>query len=43
MLVSGIVGIDPSTGSLVGDTIQEQTQQALTNYEAICGLPQLPA
>jgi enamine deaminase RidA (YjgF/YER057c/UK114 family) len=35
MLVSGIVGIDPSTGSLAGDTIEEQTRQALTNCEAI--------
>ena len=35
VLISGIVGIDPSTGSLAGDTIQEQTRQALTNCEAI--------
>jgi enamine deaminase RidA (YjgF/YER057c/UK114 family) len=35
VLVSGIVGIDPSTGSLAGDTIQAQTRQALTNCEAI--------
>ena len=35
LLVSGIVGIDPSTGSLAGDTIQHQTRQALTNCEAI--------
>ena len=34
-LVSGIVGIDPGTGSLAGDTIQDQTRQALTNCEAI--------
>jgi Endoribonuclease L-PSP len=27
VLVSGIVGIDPGTGSLAGDTIQEQTRQ----------------
>jgi 2-iminobutanoate/2-iminopropanoate deaminase len=33
--VSGIVGIDPSTGSLAGDTIAEQTRQALTNCVAI--------
>jgi len=32
-LVSGIVGIDPGTGSLAGDTIQDQTRQALTNCE----------
>ena len=35
VFVSGIVGTDPSTGSLAGDTIQEQTRQALTNCEAI--------
>jgi 2-iminobutanoate/2-iminopropanoate deaminase len=35
VLVSGIVGIDPNTGSLAGDTIQAQTRQALTNCEAI--------
>jgi enamine deaminase RidA (YjgF/YER057c/UK114 family) len=35
LLVSGIVGIDPSTGSLAGDTIQDQTRQALTNCQAI--------
>jgi 2-iminobutanoate/2-iminopropanoate deaminase len=35
LLVSGIVGIDPDTGSLAGDTIQDQTRQALTNCEAI--------
>lgn len=35
ILVSGIVGIDPSTGRLAGDTIQAQTRQALTNCEAI--------
>jgi reactive intermediate/imine deaminase len=35
LVVSGIVGIDPSTGKLAGDTIQEQTRQALTNCKAI--------
>jgi reactive intermediate/imine deaminase len=35
VLVSGIVGIDPSTGSLAGDTIQDQARQALTNCQAI--------
>ena len=35
VLVSGIVGIDPSTGSLVEPTIQAQTRQALTNCEAV--------
>jgi 2-iminobutanoate/2-iminopropanoate deaminase len=33
--VSGFVGIDVSTGSLAGLTIQEQTRQALLNCEAI--------
>src|SRR6202795_3635835 len=33
--VSGLVGIDVSTGNLAGPTIQEQTRQALTNCEAI--------
>jgi 2-iminobutanoate/2-iminopropanoate deaminase len=33
--VSGLVGIDVSTGNLVGPTIEEQTRQALTNCEAI--------
>lgn len=35
ILVSGIVGIDPRTGSLVEHSIQAQTRQALTNCEAI--------
>ena len=35
VFVSGIVGIDPGTGSLAGDTIQEQARQALANCEAI--------
>jgi 2-iminobutanoate/2-iminopropanoate deaminase len=33
--VSGLVGIDVSTGTLAGSTIREQTRQALTNCEAI--------
>lgn len=33
--VSGIVGIDPASGSLVGETIQDQSRQALKNCEAI--------
>ena len=33
--LSGIAGIDPTSGSLVGETIQDQTQQALKNCEAI--------
>ncbi len=35
VFLSGIVGIDPSTGSLAGETIQAQTRQALMNCEAI--------
>ncbi len=35
VFVSGTVGTDPSTGGLAGDTIQEQTRQALTNCQAI--------
>jgi reactive intermediate/imine deaminase len=35
IFVSGLVGIDVSTGSLAGPTIQEQTRQALRNCEAI--------
>jgi 2-iminobutanoate/2-iminopropanoate deaminase len=33
--VSGLVGIDVSTGNLAGRTIQEQTRQALTNCQAV--------
>ena len=33
--VSGLVGIDVTTGSLAGTTIQEQTRQALTNCQAV--------
>ena len=35
VFVSGTVGIDPSTGSLAGATIQKQTRQAQTNCQAI--------
>ncbi len=35
VFVSGTVGIDPSTGRLVGATIHEQTRQAMTNCRAI--------
>lgn len=34
-VVSGIVGIDPTTGELAGETIRDQTRQALTNCRAI--------
>ena len=33
--VSGIVGIDPASGSLAGEAIQDQARQALKNCEAI--------
>jgi 2-iminobutanoate/2-iminopropanoate deaminase len=33
--VSGMVGIDVSTGDLAGPTIQEQTRQALANCRAV--------
>ena len=35
VFVSGTVGIDPGTGALVGDSIQDQTRQALKNCQAI--------
>jgi reactive intermediate/imine deaminase len=35
VLVSGMVGIVPSTGRMAGETIQDQTRQALRNCEAI--------
>ena len=35
IFISGTVGIDPATGSLAGETIQEQTRQAMKNCEAI--------
>jgi len=33
--VSGLVGIDVSTGNVAGPTIEEQRRQALANCEAI--------
>ena len=33
--VSGLVGIDITTGQVAGPTIQQQTRQALTNCEAV--------
>lgn len=35
VFVSGMVGIDPSTGALAGTTIEDQTRQALANCTAI--------
>ena len=33
--VSGTAGIDPRTNQITGSTVQEQTQQALANCDAI--------
>lgn len=33
--VSGLVGVDVTTGTLAGSTIQEQTRQALINCQAV--------
>ncbi|MCW2866265.1 MAG: putative endoribonuclease [Marmoricola sp.] len=33
--VSGMTGMDPRSGQMAGSTIQEQTEQALTNCERI--------
>ena len=33
--VSGITGIDPASGSLAGETIEDQTRQALENCKTI--------
>jgi 2-iminobutanoate/2-iminopropanoate deaminase len=33
--VSGMVGMDPETGTLAGTTVQEQTRQAMANCLAI--------
>ncbi|MDQ2672259.1 MAG: RidA family protein [Actinomycetota bacterium] len=35
VFVSGTAPADPATGKLVGETIQEQTRQCLTNIAAI--------
>jgi 2-iminobutanoate/2-iminopropanoate deaminase len=35
MFVSGMVGVDPSTGKVSGVTIQDQARQALANCEAV--------
>ncbi len=35
LIVSGTVGVDPGTGLLAGNTIQDQVRQALQNCEAI--------
>jgi len=33
--VSGMVGLDPATGQMAGDTVQDQTRQALANCRAV--------
>ena len=33
--VSGMIGLDTSTGSMAGPTIQDQTRQALTNCKTV--------
>ena len=35
VFVSGMVGVDVSTGSMAGERIQDQTRQALANCEAV--------
>jgi 2-iminobutanoate/2-iminopropanoate deaminase len=35
VFISGTTGTDPDNGQLVGDSIQAQTRQAMTNCEAI--------
>jgi len=35
VFVSGLVGIDVTSGTLAGPTIQEQTRQALANCEVV--------
>ena len=35
VFVSGQIAIDPATGKLIGETIEEQTTQTLKNIEAI--------
>jgi 2-iminobutanoate/2-iminopropanoate deaminase len=35
VFVSGMVGVDVTTGQLAGETIQEQTRQALANCLAV--------
>ncbi|GAB3825396.1 RidA family protein [Kribbella italica] len=35
LILSGIVGMEPHTGKLAGDSIQAQTRQAFSNCQAI--------
>jgi len=36
MFVSGQIPLDPKTGDLVSDSIQEQAKQVLKNVQSIC-------
>ena len=35
MFTSGQIPVDPRTGAIVGDTIEEQSEQALKNLQAV--------
>lgn len=35
LFTSGQIGLDPSTGKMAGDSIQEQTEQVMRNLEAV--------
>ena len=35
LYISGLVGVDVTTGAIAGPTVKEQTRQALTNCEAV--------
>jgi len=35
IIVSGIVGVDPATGAMAGETIQDQVGQAIRNCRAV--------
>ncbi len=35
LFTSGQIALDPATGKLAGDTIEEQTEQVLKNLEAV--------
>jgi 2-iminobutanoate/2-iminopropanoate deaminase len=35
LYLSGLIGINPSSGDVAGSTIEEQTRQELTNCEAV--------
>ena len=35
LYISGLVGVDVTTGAIAGSTVKEQTRQALTNCQAV--------